>query len=39
MRAVVEVHRGDQEERVTLEAGQLVRIDDTYSVRLVELQP
>ena len=39
MRAVVEVYYGDQEERVTLEPGQLVMLDETYSVRLVELQP
>jgi hypothetical protein len=39
MRAVVAVYRGDQEENVTLEQGQLTIIDDTYSVRLVELQP
>ncbi len=39
MRAVVAVYRGDQEENVTLEQGQLTIIDDTYSVRLVEMQP
>lgn len=39
MRAVIEVYRGDQDERVALEAGQLVRLDDAYSIRLVELQP
>ena len=39
MRAVVAVYRGDQEEHVTLDEGQLVLIDETYSVRLVEMQP
>jgi hypothetical protein len=39
MRAVVAVYRGDQEEQITLDPGQLVLIDETYSVRLVELQP
>lgn len=39
MRAVIEVYRGDQEELITLDPGQLVLIDETYSVRLVELQP
>ncbi len=39
MKAVVAVYRGDQEENVTLEQGQLTIIDDTYSVRLVEMQP
>lgn len=39
MKAVVAVYRGDQEELVTLDPGQLVLIDETYSVRLVELQP
>lgn len=39
MKAVIEVYRGDQEERVTLDGGQLVLIDETYSVRLVEMQP
>jgi hypothetical protein len=38
MRAVVEVYYGDQEERVTLEPGQLVMIDETCSVRLVGCQ-
>lgn len=38
-RAVLEVCRGDQAEIVTLEPGELVHIDDTYAVRLVELQP
>lgn len=37
-RAVVEVYRGDQAERVTLDLGQLTIIDDTYSVRLVEVE-
>lgn len=39
MRAVVAVYRGDQEELLTLDHGQLVLIDETYSLRLVELQP
>jgi hypothetical protein len=39
MKAVVAVYRGDQEELVTLDEGQLALIDETYSVRLVELQP
>lgn len=39
MHAVIAVYRGDQEEFVTLDPGQLVLIDETYSVRLVELQP
>lgn len=39
MRAVIAVYRGDQEENVTLDGGQLVLLDETYSFRLVELQP
>lgn len=35
--AVVEVYRGDQAERVTLQPGQLVLLDETYSLRLVGL--
>jgi hypothetical protein len=37
MRAVIEVYRGDQEELVTLDEGQLVTVDETYSVRLVDV--
>ncbi len=39
MRAVVALYYGPHEEQVVLDVGQLVLIDDTHSVRLVELQP
>lgn len=37
-RAVVEVYRGDQEERVTLDLDQLTIVDETYSLRLVDVE-
>jgi len=33
---VIELNQGDHTERVTLEPGQLVWIDDVYSLRLVK---
>jgi hypothetical protein len=35
MRAVVAVYRGDQQEIGALALGELVKLDETYSVRLV----
>lgn len=37
MRAVIEVYRGDHTERVTLALGELADVDDTYRVRLVNV--